>query len=280
MISIKKGELMKKSNENKILLLAILLSILTVLVLVIASMSIASAEDAQNNTTGQQTVGQPTVKATEGKFRAGPTVRIRPLNDVINKSTDGMIEIYLENPSINDIPLTVDARISVPSGIHMYGQGFVLASAAGMTYAVLSVPPGSVRTVYVNIKAEKTGNFYTQLSGTYYPGDNKDAYQPISLTYPFTVYEPSPDPKSAKMTNPKQIPENPRTSDFFMDKVIPGIIIALVAGLIGLVYKIYEIRYAHRLQMESKTTKTRTIEGTVTENETTETKTTDEKLKM
>lgn len=259
---------MKKSNENRILLL----SILTVLVLVIVSIGIASAEDAQNNTTGQQTVGQPTIKATEGKFRAGPTVRIRPLNDVINKSTDGIIEIYLENPNINDIPLTVDARISVPSGIHVYGQGFALASAAGIAYGVLSVPPGSVRTVYVNIKAEKTGNFFTQFSGTYYPGDNKDMYQPISLTYPFTVYDPSPDPKIARLTNPEQIPESARDSDF-MDNIIPGVIIALVAGLIGLVYKIYEIRYAHKLQTESKTTKTRTIEGTITENETTETKT-------
>jgi hypothetical protein len=263
---------MRELNRNKILLL----SILTILVLVIASMGIVSAEDAQNNTTGQQTVGQPGVKATEGKFRAGPTVRIRPLNDVINKSADGIIEIYLENPNINDIPLTVDARISVPSGIHVYGQGFALASAAGITYGVLNVPPGSVRTVYVNIKAENTGSFYTQFSGTYYPGDNKDAYQPISLTYPFTVYEPSPNPKSTKLTNPEQVPESARPSDF-IDRIMPGIIIALVAGLIGLIYKIYEIRYTHRLQMESKTTKTKTIEGTITENETTETKTTGEK---
>lgn len=263
---------MKLLKRNKILLL----SILTILVLVVASIGIVSAEDVQSNITGQQTIGQPTVKATEGKFRVGPTVKIRPLNDVINKSADGMIEIYLDNPNINDIPLTVDARISVPSGIHMYGQGFVLTSAAGMAYAVLIVPPGSVRTMYINIKAEKTGNFFTQFSGTYYPGDNKDAYQPISLTYPFTVYEPSPDPESTKLTNPEQIPKYSKNGDL-TDKIIPGVIIALVAGLIGLIYKIYEIKYAHRLQMESKTTKIRTTEGTITEKETTETKTTDER---
>jgi len=262
-------------NKGKILLL----STLSIFVL-IAMPAIVMAEDTQDNMTQPTvTTQQPTPILTpvkEGKFRVGPTVRIRPLNDIINKSADGIIEIYLDNPSINDIPLTVDAHVSVPSGIHVYGQGFGQADAAGIVYGVFSVPPGTVRTIYVNIKAEKTGNFYTQFSGTYYPGENKDAYQPISLTYPFTVYEPSPDPKNTKLTNPEQVPESARSSDI-TDKILPGIIIALVAGLIGLIYKIYEIRYAHRLQTESKTTTTRTIEGKVTEQETTETKTEEKK---
>lgn len=265
--------------KNKFLLL----SILSIFILINAS-TIVMAEDAQGNVTGQSNVTaqqnaittQQSTPVKEGKFRAGPTVRIKPLNDNINKSADGIVELYFDNPSLNDIPLTVDARISVPAGIHVYGQGFALADAAGMVYGIFEVPPGSVRTIYVNIKAEKTGNFYTQFSGLYYPGQNKDNYQPISLTYPFTVYEPSIDPKNKKLTNPEQIPESARPSDF-MDKIIPGIIITLVAGLVGLIYKIYEIRYAHRLQMESKTTKIRTTEGTITESETTETKTTEEK---
>lgn len=261
-------------NKNKMLLLILSISIL------IGTQTITFAQEntqqlQQPNETIQQTTPVPT-PVTEGKFRVGPTVRIRPLNDLINKSADGIIELYFDNPSLNDIPLTVDAHISVPSGIHVYGQGFGQADAAGIVYGVFSVPPGSVRTIYVNIKAEKTGNFYTQFSGTYYPGENKDAYQPISLTYPFKVYEPSPDPKKSKLTNPEQVPESARSSDF-MDRILPGIIIALVAGLIGLTYKIYEIRYAHRLQMESKTTKSRTIEGKVTEHETTETRTEEKK---
>lgn len=270
---------MREQNRNEILLLGIL----SIFILICTS-TVAMAEDIQNNVTQQPTVvaqqqnitTQQSTPVKEGKFRVGPTVRIRPLNDNINKSADGIVELYFDNPSLNDVPLTVDARISVPAGIHVYGQGFALAGAAGVVYGVFEVPPGSVRTIYVNIKAEKTGNFYTQFSGLYYPGQNKDNYQPISLTYPFTVYEPSPDPKSSKLTNPEQVPKDVRPSDF-MDKIIPGVIIALVAGLVGLIYKIYEIRYAHKLQMESKTTKTRTTEGTITESETTETKTTEEK---
>ena len=147
--------------------------------------------------TAQIAVTQSTAMTTavaEKKFRIGPTVRIRPLNDVIKKDQDGLVELYFDNPSLNDVSLTVDARISVPSGIHVYGQGFGSASAAGMVYGMFEVPPGSARTINIVIKAEKTGDFSTQFTGTYYPEDNKDAYQPISLTHPFKVLEASADP--------------------------------------------------------------------------------------
>lgn len=152
----------------------------------------------QPSQTAAQTV-QPsqTVEAKEKKFRVGPTVRIRPLNDEIKKDQDGLVELYFDNPSINDVQLTVDAHISVPSGVHVYGQGFGQAAAAGVVYGVFEVPPGSARTINIVIKAEKIGDFSAQFTGTYYPGDNKDAYQPISLTHPFKVSEPSADPNSA-----------------------------------------------------------------------------------
>lgn len=148
--------------------------------------------------TPSATTQAPTVVATTGKvpgkFRVGPTVRIRPLNDEINSNQDGLIELYMDNPSLNDITLSVDARISVPSGIHVYGQGFGEAGAAGMVYGKFDVPPGSARTINIVIKAEKTGDFSAQFSGLYWPGDNKDAYQPISLTHPFKVTAASKDP--------------------------------------------------------------------------------------
>jgi hypothetical protein len=222
---------------------------------------------------------QPTVKVTEGKFRVGPTVRIRPLSDVINKSSDGLIEVYLENPGLNDIPLTAEIHITVPSGIDVYGQGFGDAQAAGVLYAKMAVPPGSVRTAYITIKAEKTGNFYAQLSGTYYPGENKDKYQPLSFTYPFSVYEPSPDPKRSVPTNSEQIPVVSTGTSWWTDKIVPGILIAIIAGLIGLVYKIVEIKYQHRLEIESRISKSKVTEknGKIIERETSDTKTTENK---
>jgi hypothetical protein len=160
-------------------------------------------QPAQTTVQPTQTVTQPAQTAEpaktevkEKKFRIGPTVRIRPLNDVIKKDQDGLIEIYFDNSGLNDYPLTVEARISVPSGIHVYGEGFGSASAAGIVSGTFEIPPGSVRTINVAIKSEKVGDFSTQFTGVYYPGDNKDMYQPISLTAPFRVLEASKDPNS------------------------------------------------------------------------------------
>jgi len=176
----------------------------------------------------------PTVSptaVTEKKFRVGPTVKLRPLNDVINKSSDGLIELYMDNPSLNDVTLNVDARISVPSGIHVYGQGFGEAGAAGTVYGTFDVPPGKARTIYITIKAEKTGDFYAQFSGLYWPDDNKDAYNPISLTHPFKVFEPSPSPNSPEPSNPDQ-PGAPKQE-------IPYtwiIMAAVILGGIGIIF--------------------------------------------
>jgi hypothetical protein len=169
----------------------------------------------------------------EAKFRVGPTVKLRPLNDVINKSADGLIELYMDNPSLNDVVLNVDARISVPSGIHVYGQGFGEAGAAGTVYGTFDVLPGKARTIYITIKAEKTGDFYAQFSGLYWPDDNKDAFNPISLTHPFKVYEPSPNPNDPKPSNPQQLggtgQELPYTWIILAAVILGGI--ALILGL-------------------------------------------------
>lgn len=176
------------------------------------------------------TVQVPTVVATgkaEGKFRVGPTVRIRPLNDVISKDQDGLVELYMDNPSLNDVTLTVDARISVPSGIHVYGQSFGEAGAAGMVYGKFEVPPGSARTINIVIKAEKIGDFSAQFSGLYWPGENKDAYQPISLTHPFKVTAPSRDPladTSGEAGGNKETPE----------KKSPGISIIATISIVAI----------------------------------------------
>ena len=128
---------------------------------------------------------------TEQKFRVGPTVILRPVNDVVTKNQDGLVELYIDNPTLNDVTLNVDARISVPSGVQVYGQGFGQADAAGTVYGTFSVPPGTVRTINVNVKGEKAGTYTIHFSGMYWPGDKKDSYNPISLTHPFVIKESS-----------------------------------------------------------------------------------------
>ncbi len=217
--------------------------VLCVLSIFAAAIPLAVAADGNQTNQTNQTNVTPTVTATpvvttvtasptavkEGKFRVGPTVRLRPLNDVINKSADGLIEIYMDNPSLNDVTLNVDARVNVPSGIYVYGQGFGEAGAAGTVYGTFSVPPGKARTIYLNIKAEKTGDFSAHFSGLYWPDDNKDAFNPISLDHSFKVTEASSNPNDPKPSNPVGGGELPYTWIILAAVILGGI--ALIFGL-------------------------------------------------
>jgi N-acetylneuraminic acid mutarotase len=158
--------------------------------------------------------------ATPAKFRVGPSVTLRPVTDVIDANQDGIVELFMNNPSLNDVTLNVDAQISVPSGIHVYGENFGQAAGAGVVAGTFSVPPGTSRTISVTIKADKSariGSNTLQFTGLYYPGDNKDAYQPLSLTYSVTVEWPSkeiPEPTAQTPTS------TPKTPGFEMLQVI------------------------------------------------------------
>jgi len=165
----------------------------------------AIAQENNTTTNGNETnvmatptpTAEPTVTETatpaptEAKFRVGPTVTLRPVNDVIDKSQDGLVELYMNNPSLNDVTLTADVQIAVPSGIHVYGEGFGYGAAAGTVAGKFTVPPGTVRTIHINIKADKVGDFTVHFTGLYWPDGDKDAFQQISLTHPLTVKEPS-----------------------------------------------------------------------------------------
>ena len=133
-------------------------------------------------------------------FRENPTTRIRPVQDEITSDQDGIIEAIMVNPSVNDVPLSVDMVITVPTGVHVYGDGFACAgTGAGACAGSFTILPGQSKTAVVNIKGDKVGSHQVHFSGYWWPGENKDMRQPISLTHPFNVIAPSKD-----LTPPKQ----------------------------------------------------------------------------
>ena len=148
----------------------------------------------------------PTAESVHAAFRIGPTVRLRPVNDVIGQHQDGIVEVLFRNPVLNERVMIVDMTVAMPSGFHLYGEGFATDSAAGAASGTYSVPPGQSRTIYINVKSEKAGRFTVQFSGTYWPKGSKDLFNPLSLTHLFIVNEPSPSPFSAAPTNPSQVP--------------------------------------------------------------------------
>ena len=139
----------------------------------------------------------------QSKFRQGPVVRLRPVTDQIDSSADGLVELFFSNPSLNEVTLQADVYVSVPSGIHVYGEGFGTAAGAGTVYGQFTVPPGMARTIYLNIKADSTAvgrTYFIHFTGSYWPEGNKDAWNPISLTHPFQVLQASPRPMDPKPT--------------------------------------------------------------------------------
>ena len=169
---------------------------------------------------------------TEAKFRVSPTVTLRPVNDVIDKSQDGLVELYMNNPTLNDVTLTADVQVSVPSGIHVYGEGFGYGGAAGTVAGTFTVPPGTVRTIHINIKAAKTGDFTVHFTGLYWPGDDKDAFQQISLTHPLIVKEPSSNPTDPKPTGGAVEPDETST-DKPGELPLPSGIMSVIAIVIA-----------------------------------------------
>ena len=164
---------------------------------------------------------------SEEKFRVGPTVRLRPVVDVIEKGQDGLVELYIDNPSLNDVVLHMEAHVSVPSGLHIYSEQYAWATAAGVAYApAIEIPPGTVRTISLAVKADENarlGSHTLHFSGLYYPGNNKDFYNPISLTYPITVKEASMKATPAPGETPAPI--------------IPGFeAVFAIAGLLAIAY--------------------------------------------
>ena len=124
-------------------------------------------------------------------FRVGPTVNLRPVNDLIDQDKDGLVEAVFRNPALNDKPMVVEMSVSIPSGFHIYGEGLASDVAAGIASMSFTVQPGQSRNVYLNVKSEKVGTFTIHFSGLYWPENNKDNFKPISLTHPFTVRAPS-----------------------------------------------------------------------------------------
>ncbi len=209
-----------------------LASISLVVVIMFLALILTCVAEETNQTPISETPAS--VASSEEKFRVGPTIRLRPVTDVIEKSQDGIVELYMDNPSLNDVTLHADVHVSVPAGIHIHGEGFGLAGAAGTVYGVFDIPPGTVRTVSVLIKADESariGSHTLQFSGLYYPGDNKDLFNPVSLTFPITVKEPSKNPESEKPSNPEDIPE----SDESNSKGAPGFEMIFAIGIMAIV---------------------------------------------
>lgn len=180
----------------------------------------------------------PTLSSLQGAFRIGPTVSLRPVNDVISWNQDGLVEVLFRNPMLNEIAMEVELSVSVPSGFHLYGQGLAADVAAGTASAHYRVEPGHSRTIYLSVKADKIGRSTLHFSSHFWPAGNKDLFNPVSLTHPFTVTQTSKDPLKAPITatGAEPIPDNGSTAaaSCTLGSIASGDIALLSLGLLGM----------------------------------------------
>ena len=175
----------------------------------------------------------PIVPSIQGAFRTGPTIALRPVNDVISWNQDGLVEVLFRNPILNDLAMEVELSVSIPSGFHLYGDGLATDVAAGTASAHYVVAPGHSRTIYLSIKAAKTGQTTIHFSANYWPADNKDLFNPISLSHPFTVTEASSDPLKPPSNTGKPEESGPAAS-CALGSMATGDMVLLSLGLIGM----------------------------------------------
>ena len=164
---------------------------------------------------------------SEGKFRMGPKVRLRPRNDVIAPNSDGLIELYMSNPALNDVTLTVQVWVDIPTGIDVTGEGFALDVAAGTANALFEVTPGTSKAIHVNIRpieSYEERTVFIHASGYYWPGQNKDNSYPISWTHSFKI-QPKP------VATPTPAPGETPTPGFEAVFAIAGLL--AIAYLVG-----------------------------------------------
>ena len=126
------------------------------------------------------------IEIKETKFKVPPTVQLRPLNFKIENDKDGIVEFFMNNPSLNDKSLEVDLAVRVPSGIYIYG-GDGMSGGAGTVEGHFSVPPGSSRIITLKIKGSKNGDYPVHFSGMYWPDGDKEKWTQINLNTSFEI---------------------------------------------------------------------------------------------
>lgn len=175
--------------------------------------------------TALMTIGAPIVDTTtKDKFKVSPTIRIIQINGEITSSQDGLVELILYNPGENSVSMNADIRISQSVNLPVYGQGFTKLSDLEM-YGKFEITPGETKELYIQFKHIVGFDFAgsidsnVKFTGTYYPGNNKDVYQPINSGYTFKVIKTENTPVVTTVVPTPTVKESTTpTINFYGDK--------------------------------------------------------------
>lgn len=144
----------------------------------------------ENVETLEKETTQPPEKSIDELFQIPPVVRVKFTNDIVTKKQPGIIEFYMSNPTVNEIPLVVEVYLQVPSGVHITGEGLSYDVGGGTLHGYFKLQPGISRTVVAEVTGEKVGEFSVKAIVFYYPEGHKEQLRQTVLTHPFTIKQP------------------------------------------------------------------------------------------
>ena len=92
---------------------------------------------------------------------------------------------------MNDCTVDTDLRVTVPTNIIPYAKEGISGTAGTLNAFVEAVPPGGERSLFMDFKCQRVGEYLIKFGGTYWPTGNKDLFQPITLQQTLRCVEPS-----------------------------------------------------------------------------------------
>jgi hypothetical protein len=206
-----------------------------VVFLVVMSLLGAFTAPATASTGTDATIGSVSERAVvadnDSDFRVGPDVSLTPAEGSITEDEPGQIELFVNNPQVNDATLVAEVKISVPRGVRMTGADLASGSGAKTVVAQYTIPPGTSRTITMNVYPSETGDVAVDGRVLYWPEGNKDAFNQLSMSNTFTVTSVPDAPDNA--VGPGQTNERTTTTEVPPPPDGPGIIEQIISGVAG-----------------------------------------------
>lgn len=127
---------------------------------------------------------------SNGTFKIQPTIKYITLSDKINKDTDGLINIYAENPIENNYTISVDLDVKANPNIYFFSSIFPSNKSKGIANGFFTVQAGRKRMVNITLRSDEAGEYKVEIDGKYYIVGQPNS-QTTSYTQIFKVIEPS-----------------------------------------------------------------------------------------
>jgi hypothetical protein len=153
-------------------------------------------------------------------FRVGPALKVTYQRTTINSTNPGVVSFYFANPEVNDCILRGDVYISLPDGVYIDGEGWLMVDYdTGIAHGKFEVSPGGNTLHTVKVYAEKPGVYYLNGYIIYYPNNDKDDYHIIHISKRFVCPPPpTPTPKIEEHTQDTQQTSTEAKEDNYEDK--------------------------------------------------------------